>query len=208
MLKRLLAACSAALMLQSCLVCTSEGMLHSCQFNGDAKPVNEEWATCCYIVDDACYLPVTVVYSNNEYASLFVYMPRLKEVKFNKGSRHREPETLYYRMSAKDAKLCTGLTLPEPAADARPYLTAEEWDAAKAKRVPLKRRFKDIRMGYSNHVNREADGQLVGYLEAPEMRYSADAIIKLPLTAILFVGVDVPCTAVRFVLGLPYYLLQ
>ena len=111
-------------------------------------------------------------------------------------------------MSAEDAKLCTGLTLPEPAADARPYLTAEEWDASKAKRVPLKRRFKDIRMGYSNHVEREADGQLVGYLNAPEMRYSADSIIKLPLTAILFVGVDVPCTAVSFVLGLPYYLLQ
>ncbi len=57
-------------------------------------------------------------------------------------------------------------------------------------------------------MNREADGQLVGYLEGPEMRYSADAIIKLPLTAILFVGVDIPCTAVSFVLGLPYYLLQ
>ncbi|MBQ9094924.1 MAG: hypothetical protein IJY53_01135, partial [Akkermansia sp.] len=163
MLRRFLAACGAALMLQSCLVCTSEGMLHSCQFNGDAKPVNEEWATCCYIVDDACYLPVTVVYSNNEYASLFVYMPRLMELKFNTGPPHREPKTLYYRMSAEDSKLCTGLTLPEPAADARPYLTAEEWDASKAKRVPLKRRFKDIRMGYSNHVEREADGQLVGY---------------------------------------------
>ncbi len=207
MVKRFVAASCAALMLQSCLGCTSEGMLHSCQFHADAEPVNDEWAPCCYLVDEACYLPVTVVYNNNEYADLFVYLPRLEHTRIHKGSRRWEPETLYYRLSAKDAELSTGLTLPEPAADAPPYLTAEEWDAAKAKRVPLKRRFKEIRMGSPNRVECENDGQLVGYITCPEIRYSADAIIKLPLAAILFVGVDVPATAASFILGLPYCLL-
>ena len=209
MLKKLLAVCGAGLMLQSCAVCTSEGMLGSCQFYADPEPVDDKWAECCYLVDDACYLPVSAVYSNNTHASLFIYMPRLKEVGFEKGARRWEPETLYYRLPAKDAKLCTGLTLPEPAADAPPYLTEEEWDSAKAKRVPLKHSFKDVRMGYStNHVEREKDGQLVAYLTSPEMRYSADSVIKLPLTAILFVGVDVPCTVASFTLGLPVGVLQ
>lgn len=165
----------------------------------------------CYRIGDACYLPVTAVYSTSSRYSLFVYLPCLKEVKLNKSPRQQKPETLYYRLSAADAKLCTGLTLPEIEIDEPAYLTEKEWDADKAIRVPLKCKLSELCMGYdvkSVNIQQSKNGTAIAYLKDPESRYSSDVVLTYPLGLILLVGVDIPCTVVGSVLSLPAMILN
>lgn len=210
-MKKILSILAAAtLLLQSCIVCTSESMIDSAEFNARIMPISEKTAPCCYLVGDACYLPVTAIYKNADHFELFFYLPRLKSVKVNTGGRTWEPETLYYRLSAADAKLCTGLDLPEVPLNTPPYLTTDEWDATKATRVPLIRKIciDNPDPDYIDATATNRKGVLPINLPAPAPRYSADSIIKYPLAAILFVGVDVPLTVASSIILLPYVIIE
>ena len=201
---------SATLLLQSCIVCTSESMVDSAEFHAHLMPIAEDSDICCYRVGDACYLPVTAIYKNIGSFELCFYLPRLKSIKVNTGSKAWEPETLYYRLPAADAKLITGLNLPETPLNAPPYLTADEWDAAKATPVPLIRRIRisNLSPDYYDATYINKKGVLNINLPSPESRYSADAIIKFPLAAVLFVGVDAPLTVASSIILLPYVILE
>lgn len=201
-----------ALLLPSCIFCTANSMTECFRYQPEPVRSKDVWAPCCYRVGDACYLPVSVAFVSSGYYSLWVYLPRLDETSIPMDSSCKAVETYYYRLSAADAKLLTGLRLPEVPAEAPAYVEGEDWDASAAVAVPLRKPLHSIKNSwYATHslkLEVEPTGKIVASVPMPPLRTSPVGFIKWPLAAALFVGVDIPGTVVSSVLLSPLLILD
>lgn len=197
----------AALMLQSCVFCTGSSMAGSFRYCPEAVRTKEVWAPCCYRVGDACYLPVSVAFSSAGYYRLWIYVPGLSDATIHTGGTTLSVDTYYYRLSAEDAKLCTGLKLPEVPDDAPAYVSEDDWNAEAAVAVPLRRPVHEVETRgshiYRLKLTEEKGGRLTASMPLPPCRKPLLSHLKWPLAAALFVGVDVPCTVVSTILFSP-----
>lgn len=108
-------------------------------------------------------------------------------------------------MTLQDADVALGATIADPPVGAKTFITEDDWDSSLAHPVPMKKwRHADgsstprtySANGHLNHFYCSADGSCEVSVSSFRNRYRADALYKVPLTALLFVGVDVPVTVV------------
>lgn len=169
----------------------------------------EVQSPCCYKVGDLYYMPVIEKFCQEGCYVLACAIGPLSGNSLSDWTLRTEDdcftETTYFLMTPQDAAVALGATIADPPAGTKPFITADDWDATVAQPVPVKKwRHADSMIaprtysanGHLNHFYCAADGSREADFTSFRTRYRADALYKVPLTALLFVGVDVPVTVV------------
>ena len=115
--------------------------------------------------------------------------------------REDKEEALYILLSAEMARRCLGIRIDEPSAEVPRLIRAEDWDASAAQVCNNKKAAKYTKISVRSRSSFDKDsaycavnkGELVAYLP---LRWRWDAVYKMPLAAVLWLGVDVPCSLV------------
>lgn len=191
-----------SLMLPSCLVTTSVATARSCIY----EPKHDDaQAMQIYRKGHAYYLKVSLRYvckADKMVIGGIVAVPD-SEVELPLGYHdEKAPQTMYVLMDEEAVKYYTGVT-PLPIKGRVPrYYSAADWDASAAtlckliRPLPKKRiyvRGIDKAECWLWKANDEKWNKLHVYVPSV---YGWDAVYKLPLAAVLAVGVDIPCTLV------------
>lgn len=193
---------ATSLLLPSCMVTTSVATAKSCIYepkHNDAQPMQ------IYRKGNSFYLKVSVRYVCEEDKLLIGGMMAVpdSEVELPVGYHdEKAPQTMYVLMDEEAVKHYTGVS-PKPIKGPVPrYYSAEDWDASAAtsckliRPLPKKRidvRGKDKAECWLLKAKDEQWDKLHIYVPST---YGWDAVYKLPLAAVLAVGVDIPCTLV------------
>ena len=115
--------------------------------------------------------------------------------------REGKEEALYILLSAEMARRCLGIRIDEPSAEVPRLIRAEDWDTSAAQVCNNKKAAKYTKISVRSRSSFDKDsaycavneGELVVYLP---LRWRWDAVYKMPLAAVLWLGVDVPCSLV------------
>lgn len=195
-----------ACLLSSCVFWTSHSMATHFRY----EPVSTRSSDCCYRLGDACYIPVTVRFFSSGRFVLWYHVPTLREKVLPVGDKEM-CQTFYYRLSAADAAVLTGLQLPDASEEAPTCVAAEDWDSVSAVPVPLRQSILNVESvrGYrSLQLAAYTDSGVRAYVPMQPNRSYLFGFVRWPLVAVLFVGVDVPGTIISSVVLLPYLLIK
>lgn len=126
---------------------------------------------------------------------------KVKHELYSTIEREGKEETLYILLSAEMARRCLGIRIDEPSAEVPRLIRAEDWDTSAAQVCNSKKAAKYTKISVRSGSSFDKDsaycavneGELVVYLP---LRWRWDAVYKMPLAAVLWLGVDVPCSLV------------
>ena len=113
--------------------------------------------------------------------------------------REGKEESLYILLSAEMARKCLGIRIDEPSADVPRLIRAADWDASAAQVCASRKAAKYTKISVRSRSSFDEasaycavnDGRLVAYLP---LRMGWSAVYKMPLAAVLWLGVDIPCS--------------
>lgn len=209
MKKWILLTAAAAMLLPSCMVNTSVAVAESCIYQPNHESAEKMQV---YRVGDAYYLKVGVRYVCQKDEVNVAGIIGVEKSKVNlpiSYSDAREPEVMYVLMDAEVVKRYVNNKVEVVDDDAPRYLTADEWDASKAKRCrwshPMPEKMIQMKgtVAQEGCYYREAK---FGQEERIEIYLPSsigwDALYKFPIAAMLAVSVDVPGTTGASVGGL------
>ncbi|MBR5875290.1 MAG: hypothetical protein IKZ10_00490 [Akkermansia sp.] len=191
-----------ASLLPSCVYLTSAAMVESAAFY--AKEADDE-AVQFFMLNGQYYARCKVQYVVERERVKVGYEVPVREIYLPFGyKREREPEVVYALMSPDVVKRCLGKRVAEPAPEVPRLIAEEDWDAAAA--LPCAATGgKEWRVGWCTVAADRMREGCVSYMERARANelgiqmpysYSWDAAVKYPLAALMFVGIDVPCTVV------------
>ena len=189
-----------ASLLPSCVYLTSAAMVESAAFY--AKEADDE-AVQFFMLNGQYYARCKVQYVVERERVKVGYEVPVREIYLPFGyKREREPEVVYALMSPDVVKRCLGKRVAEPAPEVPRLIAAEDWDAAAAQPCAVTGG-ESWTLGWCSVASDRSGAGCLSYTESPNelgvkmpYSYSWDAVVKYPLAALMFVGIDVPCTVV------------
>ncbi len=192
----LLSVVTAAL-LSSCVVCTSLSMAESCVYRARET---DETQPAFYRMGEQYYVRIGVRYVSSGRVKVAAVVPVKEYTVPIRYEDKWDAEPLYVMLDATAAKHYLGKTVQKPAADTPRYLTENEWGeyesspcapvrSLSVKKIRFNHAFKaDARVGYEDWSN-----TMQVYLPHS---FGWDVVYRGPLTAVLALGIDLPCTIV------------
>ena len=189
-----------ASLLPSCVYLTSAAMVESAAFY--AKEADDE-AVQFFMLNGQYYARCKVQYVVERERVKVGYVVPVREIYLPFGyKREREPEVVYALMSPDVVKRCLGKRVAEPAPEVPRLIAADDWDAAAAQPCAVTGG-ESWTVGWCSVASDRSGAGCLSYTESPNelgvkmpYSYSWDAVVKYPLAALMFVGIDVPCTVV------------
>ena len=189
-----------ASLLPSCVYLTSAAMAESAAFY--AKEADDE-AVQFFMLNGQYYARCKVQYVVEQERIKVGYVVPVREIYLPFGyKREREPEVVYALMSPDVVKRCLGKRVAEPAPEVPRLIAADDWDAAAAQPCAVTGG-ENWTVGWCSVASDRSSAGCLSYTESPNefglkmtYSYSWDAVVKYPLAALMFVGIDVPCTVV------------
>ncbi len=189
-----------ASLLPSCVYLTSAAMVESAAFY--AKKADDS-AVRFFMLNGHYYAQCKVQYVVEQERIKVGYVVPVREIYLPFGyKREREPEVVYALMSPDVVKHCLGKSVAEPAPEVPRLIAADDWDAAAAQPCAVTGG-ESWTVGWCSVASDRSGAGCLSYTESPNelgvkmpYSYSWDVAIKYPLAALMFVGIDVPCTVV------------
>ena len=189
-----------ASLLPSCVYLTSAAMVESAAFY--VKEADDE-AVRFFMLNGQYYARCKVQYVVERERVKVGYEVPVREIYLPFGyKREREPEVVYALMAPDVVKRCLGKRVAEPAPEVPRLIAADDWDAAAAQPCAVTGG-ESWTVGWCSVASDRSGAGCLSYTESPNelgvkmpYSYSWDAVVKYPLAALMFVGIDVPCTVV------------
>ena len=188
---------AAAMLLSSCVVCTSLAMAESCVYRARET---DETQPVFYRMGEQYYVRIAVRYVSEGRVKVAAVVPVKEYTAPIRYEDKWEAEPMYVMLDATAAKHYLGKTVQKPIADTPRYLTEDEWAEMEStpytpmrslsvKKIRFNHAFKaDARAGYE-----EWNNTLQVYLPHS---FGWDVVYRVPLTVILALGIDLPGTIV------------
>ena len=189
-----------ASLLPSCVYLTSAAMAESSAFY--AKKADDS-AVRFFMLNGHYYAQCKVQYVVEQERIKVGYVVPVREIYLPFAyKRERAPEVVYALMSPDVVKRCLGKRVAEPAPEVPRLIAEEDWDAAAAQPCAAAGG-ETWTLGWCSVAADRTRTGCLSYTERPNelgvkmpYSYSWDVAIKYPLAALMFVGIDVPCTVV------------
>lgn len=189
-----------ASLLPSCVYLTSAAMVESSALY--AKAIDDA-AVQFFMLNGHYYARCKVQYVVEKERIKVGYTVPESEIYLPFGyKKERAPEVVYALMSPDVVKRCLGKRVAEPAPEVPRLIAADDWDAAAAQPCAVTGG-ESWTVGWCSVASDRLGAGCLSYTESLNelgvkmpYSYSWDAVVKYPLAALMFVGIDVPCTVV------------